>query len=248
MQYVSSTRDLLNKQKTFSGKQAVLVADPYYPDSEVASSKDVQRSFNFGSVVSLPGTKKEVEYISKLMTEKGWQVQLEEEKNANKANVLNASPQLLHVAAHGFFLTNEEEERSFLENPLFRSGLLLTGAGSSDAKTNNAGVLTAYEVMNMSLEHTELVVLSACETALGDVQNGEGVYGLQRAFIVAGAETLIMSLWKVDDAATQKLMSLFYSYWLSGMDKHKALQEAQIEMQKEYSSPYYWGAFIMIGA
>lgn len=247
VQYLSSTRDLLEKKKAMVNNQAVLVADPFYPNNQIASTDDLQRSFSFDAIASLPGTRKEVEYIGQLMSDKGWQVQLKEEKEATKSNVLKASPKLLHIAAHGFFLTENAGERDFLENPLFRSGLLLAGAGSGNSSENNNGVLTAYEVMNMSLENTELVVLSACETALGDVQNGEGVYGLQRAFIVAGAKTLIMSLWKVDDTATQKLMSLFYGYWLNGMDKHEALQKAQIEMQKEYSSPYYWGAFIMIG-
>lgn len=244
--YISSTRDLLDKHKMFTNNQAVLIANPYYPNAELVSAQETQRSFDFGIIASLPGTQKEVEFIGDLMRQKGWQVQLNEEKSATKENVLNASPKLLHVAAHGFFLTGGKADAEFLENPLFRSGLLLTGAGSNNSSSNE-GILTAYEVMNMSLENTELVVLSACETALGDVQNGEGVYGLQRAFIVAGAETLIMSLWKVDDTATQKLMSLFYSYWLNGMDKHEALQKAQIEIQKEYKSPYYWGAFIMIG-
>lgn len=246
VQYISSTRDLLGKHKTYTSNKAVLIANPFYPDAGVASTKEIQRSFDFGTIVSLPGTKKEVEFIGNLMRQKGWQVQLNEEKSATKGNVLKAGPRLLHVAAHGFFLTGNNTDLGFLDNPLFRSGLLLAGAGANNPSANE-GVLTAYEVMNMSLENTELVVLSACETALGDVQNGEGVYGLQRAFIVAGAETLIMSLWKVDDTATQKLMSLFYNYWLNGMDKHEALQKAQIEIQKEYKSPYYWGAFIMIG-
>lgn len=247
IQYISSSRDLLNDHKSNSSNSALLIANPYYPNS-IKLVSNVQRSYNFGAISHLPGTKVEAEFIADIMKNKSWQVEVLFDKEANKRNIINASPKLIHIAVHGFFLNeNKSNQKGFLDNPLFRSGLLLAGAGSNDVTADNEGILTAYEVMNMNLDHTELVVLSACETALGDVQNGEGVYGLQRAFIVAGARTLIMSLWKVDDTATQKLMSLFYTYWLAGDDKHEALQKAQIEIQKEYGSPYYWGAFIMIG-
>ncbi len=247
VQYISSTRDLLKEHKSNPIKDALLIADPFYPNS-IKLTSNVQRSYNFGAISQLPATKVEVDYISSIMNEDSWNVKVLSSKEARKQTIINSSPKLLHIAVHGFFLTeNKSSQNKFLDNPLFRSGLLLAGAGSNDVTTDNDGILTAYEVMNMNLEQTDLVVLSACETALGDVQNGEGVYGLQRAFIVAGASTLIMSLWKVDDAATQKLMSLFYKYWLSGVDKHEALQKAQIEIQKEYNYPYFWGAFIMIG-
>ena len=247
VQYISSTRDLLKNLTSNPSKEALLVANPFYPNS-VELAFNVQRSYNFGAISELPATKVEVDYISGIMNNNSWNVNVLSDKEASKQTIINSSPKLLHIAVHGFFLTeNKSSQNKFLDNPLFRSGLLLSGAGSNDATVDNEGILTAYEVMNMNLDQTDLVVLSACETALGDVQNGEGVYGLQRAFIVAGANTLIMSLWKVDDAATQKLMSLFYKYWLSGVDKHEALQKAQIEIQKEYDYPYYWGAFIMIG-
>ena len=247
IQYISSSRDLLNEHKSNGSNSALLIANPYYPNS-ITLASNIQRSYNFGAISHLPATKVEAEFIADIMKNKSWQVEVLFDKDANKKNIINASPKLIHIAVHGFFLNeNKTNQKEFLDNPLFRSGLLLAGAGSDDVAADNEGILTAYEVMNMNLDHTELVVLSACETALGDVQNGEGVYGLQRAFIVAGARTLIMSLWKVDDTATQKLMSLFYTYWLAGDDKHIALQKAQIEIQKEYGSPYYWGAFIMIG-
>ncbi len=201
-------------------------------------------------IAALPGTKQEIETVETLLNKKGWKVNSLVESNATEKRVKEmASSRIVHVATHGFFQDDKNVSWS-TQDPMLRSGILLSGAADfmqNKQETNGEnGILTAYEAANLSLEGTEMVVLSACETARGEIQQGEGVYGLQRAFITAGAESLVMSLWKVDDEATQKLMSLFYENWMKGMDKNEALNQAQRELRKFYPHPYYWGAFVMM--
>jgi len=209
----------------------------------------------------LPGTKKEVNLIDSLYIKKQAPVVKYLSNDALEDSIkIVKSPRTLHIATHGFFLENDHDEQlgekdSYVQNPLLRSGLILAGANSyissgeisNEVKHKEDGILTAYEAMNLDLNNTELVVLSACETGLGEVKNGEGVYGLQRAFQVAGAEALIMSMWTVDDDATQELMTIFYEEWLSGKSKQDAFNTAQKRLKAKWKSPYYWGAFVMVG-
>jgi CHAT domain-containing protein len=138
------------------------------------------------------------------------------------------------------------------ENPLLRSGLALAGVNTF---LNNGelppealdGLLTAADVLQMNLVGTELVVLSACETGLGEVQIGEGVIGLRRAFLLAGAHTLVISLWKVPDQQTQELMNCFYQNLRAGQSRVEALRDAQLSLRKKYAHPLFWGAFICQG-
>jgi CHAT domain-containing protein len=248
---LGNTKDLIELKKRKAStpkKNALLLGFPDYGGTEPAA---------------LPGTKVEIDAISKMLKTAGYQVtQLTQKEATEKKLKAMKAPELVHIATHGYFLQDVEnggnafgvEAENALNNPLLRSGLMLAGASktvsgqsSPTIESNDNGILTAYEAMNLNLEGTKLIVLSACETGLGDVKNGEGVYGLQRAFLVAGADALIMSLWKVDDAATQLLMTNFYTQWIKLRDKQKAFKQAQLQLMAKYKEPYYWGAFVMIG-
>jgi CHAT domain-containing protein len=213
-----------------------------------------------GAIALLLGTKKEAENIAQLCQKKAYQTYLYLENEASEENIKNIKkPTILHIATHGYFLQDieypiekAEEQKRLLENPLLRCGLLLAGAeeglreGELVGKEN--GVLTAQEALNLNLDNTEMVVLSACETGLGEIKNGEGVYGLQRAFQTAGAKSILMSLWTVSDEATQELMTLFYENWITKqMPKRQAFIVAQKQLRNKFPEPYYWGAFVMVG-
>ncbi len=211
----------------------------------------------------LQGTEDEIERINFILQKNKLEVVKFSGNEATEESIKSLckrnSPDIIHIATHGFFFNEPRETQESSaqnpfkksSNPLFRSGLIFAGAnwvwsGGREIEGIENGILTAYEVSNMDLQNTELVVLSACETGLGDIKGGEGVYGLQRAFKVAGAKTIIMSLWKVPDKETVELMELFYSNWIEKkMTKHEAFSQAQREMRKKYL-PYYWAAFVMV--
>ncbi|MFM7488349.1 MAG: CHAT domain-containing protein, partial [Cytophagales bacterium] len=217
---------------------------------------------NSNAIPSLPGTEKEVNELQDILEQKGWKTFEYLNKSATEERVKEQeSPKVFHIATHGFYLSNSEGddakqmisgEAQLAQNPLLKCGLLLRGAGDVMDKSSynyniESGILTAYEAMSLNLDKTDLVVLSACETGLGDVSNGEGVYGLQRAFLVAGAKVLIMSMFKVDDEATQKLILNFYKKWLTTGNMRQSFVDAKKELRVEYPEPIYWGAFMMIG-
>jgi CHAT domain-containing protein len=136
------------------------------------------------------------------------------------------------------------------QNPLMRSGIVLAGANrfwknAQVAVGKDDGIVTAYELAQLNLQGTELAVLSACETGLGDVQDAEGVFGLQRALKMAGIKYMLLSLWEVPDNETMELMSLFYSQLLSGSTPRNAFDQAQRTMRAKYP-PYAWAAFVLM--
>jgi CHAT domain-containing protein len=172
------------------------------------------------------------------------------------------APLLLHIATHGFFLqeatdstaekaakkTRQTADTRSFENPLLRSGLALAGANVNKTGSDN-GILTALEAANLNLWGTKLVTLSACDTGVGEVRNGEGVYGLRRAFFLAGTESLVMSLWPVSDYVTRQLMTQYYTGLKNGLGRAEALRRAQLAMlnRKERRHPFYWASFIEAG-
>lgn len=212
----------------------------------------------------LEGTEKESSSIASILAKANINTHILKGNKANEESFKaldNASPSLLHIATHGFFLSDpvqielnpfmQNNQRKAYSNLLMRSGLLFAGAnkawlGEKTIEGIDDGILTAEEISKLNLSKTKMVVLSACETGLGEVVSTEGVFGLQRAFKLAGVQTLIMSLWKVPDLATSKLMIEFYNNWTIGMDEHQAFQKAQQEIKKEYPSPYYWAGFVML--
>lgn len=225
------------------------------------SSNQMLSSETLTAWSDLPGTQMEVTSIAAVLNKKGWTAQTITGNMALedvlKANIGTKAPNVLHIATHGFFFPDEEIEGADEESvyrqaddPMLRSGLILAGGNRSwqqqpipDGVEN--GILTAYEVAQLDLRNTDLVVLSACETGLGDVQGSEGVYGLQRAFKQAGANYLLISLWKVPDAQTVELMETFYKNWLKGTDLPTAFRKAQLAMSEKYS-PYEWAAFKLV--
>jgi CHAT domain-containing protein/Flp pilus assembly protein TadD len=277
IQLVTNTKDLVTQYAIKNSKrQITLFGNPDYTSdgtslgvsTTVASTSSTPVKLYTNILAELPGTEKEVNIIGEMMKENKWNVKtnLHTDANEKALKALN-NPKVLHIATHGFFDKDIESAKikgikteSVTRNKLLRSGLMLAGASVTIYNKRNAvfqadkiektyedGILTAYEAMNLNLDSTDLVILSACETGLGDVENGEGVYGLQRAFIIAGAESIILSLWKVDDATTQKLMTLFYNEWLKSGNKREAFRSAQTIVKKQYPDPYYWGAFVMVG-
>ncbi len=277
IQLITSSRDLIKRKaqagsaadlsQNFSDYKIYLLGYPAYnlngKDTLKVNGED--RSLNalqrvVGQQTAIPvleGTKVETNQINALLKQRKITTALLQDTVATEENIKALkNPTILHVATHGFFINampasavstlQEAEDRSLLKNPFLRSGLLLAGCQNPQTGQED-GILSAQEAMNLNLDKTELVVLSACETGLGDIQNGEGVYGLQRAFRQAGAKTLVMSLWKVDDEATQLLMTTFYDHLLSGKSKREAFNLAQLTIKAKYKAPYYWGAFVMVG-
>jgi CHAT domain-containing protein len=213
----------------------------------------------------LAGAKAEAEMLTQLLDLDPDHV-LTGERASEEALFTLDAPWRLHVATHGFFLDDKSPSwpsakrsltASFLaryETPLMRSGLALAGANTyrttpENAPANYDGIATAYEIAGLDFTGTDLVVLSACQTGVGESRNGEGVYGLKRAFQRAGAKTVIMSLWAVDDQVTLELMSAFYRELEAGSSKSEALRTAarSIRNQAEYAHPFYWAAFVLAG-
>lgn len=236
----------------------------YHPTT--VSRAFINDNLRYG-VKYLPGTLKEVEEISHNFSGNTRLITDISGTEESFKSLAGSAIDIIHFATHGFFWSEEDAQKrdyvTFLnplnranqseeDKALMRSGLLFSGAniglkGEELPDDVEDGVLTALELSNMNLGHVDMVVMSACESGLGETL-GEGVFGLQRGFKLAGANTLLMSLWKVDDTATKMLMTEFYKHYLSGKSKQESLHLAQESLRNssEYSDPQYWAAFILL--
>jgi CHAT domain-containing protein len=220
----------------------------------------------------LPGAEAEARNVAKLL---GGDCVLRVGPDAREAELKAAvSPRVLHLATHGFFLSDQDFKRTNAlrdswignsgtrwnaslpkddwENPLVRCGIALAGANHAGKITNAVaedGLLTGLEASLLNSQGTELVILSACDSGTGEVQIGEGVMSLRRAFRIAGAQTVLASHWKVNDKATSRLMTEFIRRWQSGEPRAKAWREAQLSLlhSDEFQNPYFWAAFTLTG-
>ena len=255
--YLGAARDVLRfgHASAVGGAEPLVVADPDFELSVTAASWHPSTGLSFAR---LPATRIEGELVAGLLGART-RFGVEAVERAVKGS---GSPRVLHIATHGYFLPESETSsapagvpgrlQDRLANPMLRSGLAFAGAntwlanGALPPKAQDA-LFTAEDVSGLDLGATDLVVLSACETGLGEVQAGEGVFGLRRAFVLAGARTLVISLWQVPDQQTQELMVAFYRGVLAGASRVDALRQAQLALKERFPEPLFWGAFICLG-
>jgi CHAT domain-containing protein/Tfp pilus assembly protein PilF len=259
--YLTSGRDLLRLQSQKAGNErSVVIANPAFNrriqsrDQQTAANGKTgptRRSFDLIEAIfeSLPGTASEGAALKRILPN----VTLLTGTRATEAALkLVDAPRILHIATHGFFLPNVNADAKVQrENPLLRAGIVLAGGNQRHGGNGEDGILTALEAAGLNLWGTKIVVLSACETGLGEVRNGDGVYGLRRALVLAGAESQVMSLWKVDDTVTRDLMVDYYTHLQAGGGRTEALRDVQLRMlrnvRKNRTHPYYWASFIQSG-
>ncbi len=255
---VTSTSEISDEESDKKFGQAVLIGRPQYamkgaPSLEAMTERSFTKNFRNANVTDLPGTEDEVKAITKQLQSQGTKVTQYLGAEATEDVIYELKgPNILHIATHGFWSQTDNATSAYrMFNAMVNSGLLLAGVvdyySANQLSKTNDGILTAFEAQGLDMESTELVVLSACETGLGDFDAGEGVYGLQRAFRAAGAKSIMTSLWKVDDLATRDFMIAFYQYLLETKDKSEAFFKAQQQLKSKYNDPYYWGAFVLIG-
>jgi CHAT domain-containing protein len=190
----------------------------------------------------LLGTKIEAENITKILKPTTTITNYQEDR-ANETNLMRLlSPNILHIATHGFFINDAN-----VPNPMLKSGIALSGANESAKSKEGEGIVTALKLSGLKLKSTDLVVLSACETGVVDINDTDSVSGLGKAFIQAGAKDIVMSLWSVDDNATKDLMIDFYQGIQHNSNYAKALKEAKLKMITQGKHPFFWAGFVLSG-
>ncbi|MBL8151871.1 MAG: CHAT domain-containing protein, partial [Blastocatellia bacterium] len=261
LSYLTSGRDLLRLQiKTAATEPAIVVADPDYEEGEGPKLAGMQ----YNPLKRLKATAEEGKQVKAMF--EGAKLETEKEATEEKIKSIHR-PEILHIATHGYFLEETkgrseqrgeetrlllqqadekvDVEKVKLENPLLRSWLFFAGANRG-GDSGNDGTMTALEAASLDLWGTKLVVLSACDTGLGEVKSGEGVYGMRRALVLAGSESQMISLWPVSDKATKELMIDYYKRLKVGEGRGDALRSVQLKMLKDAkrNHPFYWASFI----
>ena len=269
LRLLTTGRDLLRlRQPARAGGPAVLIANPDFnaalpsPGSASAGAAGAGAADGLVSTPWLPlaGTEQEARQLAPLL---GGSTVISGPAATAAVVLAQKAPRILHIATHGFFLADPPPASGGAkagaaaassparQDPLQRSGLVFAGANRAAANRADDGYLTAAEATAMDLEGTELETLSACETGLGGVRSGEGVYGLQRSLAVAGARSTLLSLWKVDDGHTRSFLERYYSLLKAGKGRADALLQTQREFRDNKNSSYndirVWGAFQLSG-
>lgn len=225
--HITSGKDLLYSEESRFLRDAKIFGNPNFSKLSPENQQP-----------QLPGAEREASDITAILDVRKWKSETYYYNDATEARIKSLNnPGVIHIATHGYF---REDPNS--ADPLHSSGLYL----SREESTGNDGLLSAYEAMNLVLDQTSLVVLAACETGLGKVQNGEGVFGLQRAFLVAGAKNILLSLVKINDTAARRFMNLYYEQLLELEDAQDAFFSARRLFREEHSNPYDWGAYILV--
>ncbi|MCI0606997.1 CHAT domain-containing protein, partial [bacterium] len=274
--YLASGRDIVRwEDPSAEGREAIVMADPDYDlepgeRATVVARLGIREEQLRGGVTKqlkdwnfprLPASRDEGKEVAQFLRNARIPVQIYLGDEALEEVLLSLeSPRVLHLATHGYFLQDELHRdggpseivntgipEASWEDPSLRSGIVLAGANRSLKENRDEGLVSATKIEGLRLRGTELVVLSACDTGIGSIHNGEGVFGLKRSFVLSGVQTLILSLWKVPDQSARELMKEFYTLWSSGLNKSEALRKARLEIRKKYDNPFYWAAFQIVG-
>jgi CHAT domain-containing protein len=260
IRYIPSGKELVRlyryRKDTTGANTVALFANPKFDDATIAKEskkEDISITPNTRAGIvkslfkmrfsNLPGTKEEAKIVKETLQKDKVNIKDFEEEKANEENLMHIkNPKILHIATHGFFIDD-----TTVPNPMLKSGIALSGANAGAVYGNGAGIVTALKLSGMKLRGTDLVVLSACETGVVDVNSTDAVSGLSKAFIQAGTKDVIMSLWSVNDKATKNLMESFYKEQRVNKNYVKSLKEAKLRMIHENLHPYFWAPFVISG-
>lgn len=254
--YLESTREIAVKKMHTSEKSKIaLFGNINFRANRNNSPKSQNRTFAKNLNFSLlPYSKNEIDGIMALFKKEiNDTISVFSKNRATEENFrkLHGSKfDIIHIATHGFYdkygRTTSQIDNSINENVLLKSGLVFSNLNPNSMNSKNDGILSSFEISQMDLSGVDLVTLSACETGLGDIKGNEGVFGLRRAFKLAGVKTMIVSLWQVPDKSTSELMVHFYEFYLKGFSKKESLKKAQELIKMKYKLPFYWAGFVLL--